>query len=109
MQYSADADEAREIAREMKQYAKISDRFRVLMPSQIDELLEKSEAPLVSKENGNESPKQAQSPNTALKNKKRKRDEMLGISNEGHIFGLNMTEETRQLQAIMNNLKQRVL
>ena len=41
MQYSAEANEAREAAREQRQYAQISERFRVLMPDQVEELLDK--------------------------------------------------------------------
>ena len=49
MQYSADLDEAREMAREQRQYNKVCERFRVLNPAQIEDLFEKMEDPATRK------------------------------------------------------------
>lgn len=83
LQYSADADEAREMHREQRQYSKICERFRVLGADQVEQLLEQDPTSAILTANADEPAEgeaNAKSPNhtSAQKVKKRKRDEISG-------------------------------
>jgi hypothetical protein len=68
LQYSADADEAREIHREQRQYSKICERFRVLGADQVEQLLEQDPTSAILTANADEPAEgeaNAKSPNHA--------------------------------------------